>query len=175
MMDVTDDVDEASMESFPASDAPGTRHGSVVPSEQASHADNSPKDEPARTAHESDSPADIDEKFWRKAILQHTFYKPEVGFDRYRWALRFGQHARRRHKGNASFEEVAADLSASWLAFGGPAGLTWDEARDAVYAAWEHAGMMNAEAIAGRGGFKEPPTFSSQGNVVPRNIDEPNS
>jgi len=161
-----DDVEEASMESFPASDPPATRHGTPATEESASS-----------QAPDSASAAlpDIDEKFWRKAILQRNFYRPEVGFDRYRWALRFGQMERRRHKREVEFASVVAELEAAWSQFGGPAGLSWEQARDAVRDSWEHGDTLQAEAIASHGGFNTPPTFCDHGKRVPRNIDEPNT
>jgi hypothetical protein len=158
-----DDVEEASMESFPASDAPASRHGALISPGQTS-----------RAGKHQDDTSQSDEQFWRDAILQRGFYKPEVGFDRYRWALHFGQMARKHHKHDATFETAIADLESGWKEYGGPSGLSWEEAREAVQASWEHTGTLLAEAVAGRAGFKRPPTFSEHGSVVPRNIDEPN-
>jgi hypothetical protein len=125
--------------------------------------------------NQADEVAAEEETFWHKAIHQHNFYRPEIGFDRYRWALRFGRLARKRHKGDVSFSAVAAELEKAWKDHGGPSGLSWEEARDAVHAAWERSGTLQAEAIASHAGFKEPPTFSDNGGIVPRNVDEPNS
>jgi hypothetical protein len=163
-----DQVDEASMESFPASDSPALHREESIPTHQTPHqkaADNPPDPDLS----------DIDEKYWRKAILQRDYYNPNVAFDRYRWALRFGQHARKSHKGEMTFDDMLADLEKAWIEHGGPSGLTWHEAKAAIADSWEHTGTLQAEAIASHAGFKTPPTFRDHGNLVPRNIDEPNT
>jgi len=118
---------------------------------------------------------EIDDKFWRHAILQRDYYRPEVGFDRYRWALRFGQMARKRHHGSVTFTEVMDELAAAWKDHGGPSGLSWEEACAAVQDSWEHSHTKLAETIASQAGFKSPPNFREHGNLVPRNLDEPNT
>jgi hypothetical protein len=118
--------------------------------------------------------ADIDEKYWRQAILQRRYYRDDVGFDKYRWALRYGQLAHMRHGGHADFHDLITELAAGWGQFGGPSGLTWEEARGAIEDSWNQTDSLLAESIASRAGFKRPPTFSDHGNVVPRNIDEAN-
>jgi hypothetical protein len=119
-------------------------------------------------------PNDIDEEYWREAILQKSYYRSDIGFDRYRWALRCGLLARRYCGKKTGLKDVLAGLAKGWSKFGGPTGLTWEQARDAVTDAWEHADMLLADSIANRGGFKSPPTFSEHGSLVPRNFDEPN-
>jgi len=123
---------------------------------------------------QSSSAPDIDEPYWIKAIQQRKYYRPEITFDRYRWALRYGQAARRRHGAAVTFEQVEADLQNGWSSFGGPAQLTWEEARESVRDAWEHLPTLQAEAVASHAGFEKPPTFQNNGDLVPRNLDEPN-
>jgi len=118
---------------------------------------------------------DIDEKYWRKAILQRGYHKAGIAFERYRWALRYGQYARRRHGSGVEFDELAAELKAAWSKIGGPSGLNWQEACDAVRDSWNYTDTLMNEAIAGQAGFKTPPTFSDQGSNTPRHIDEPNT
>jgi hypothetical protein len=117
----------------------------------------------------------IDEQYWREAILQKQYYRSEIGFDRYRWALRYGQTARNHHGGKAALNDVLTELAEGWGKFGGPSGMTWEEARDAVVDSWHHTDMLIAEAIASQAGFESPPTFAEHGSRVPRNLDEPNS
>ncbi|HUB27077.1 MAG TPA: hypothetical protein VL992_16750 [Tepidisphaeraceae bacterium] len=118
---------------------------------------------------------EIDERYWRKAILQRSYYRREIGFDRYRWALRFGQMARRRHHGTVEFAEVIHDLASAWAQFGGPIGLSWEEACAAIEDSWAHTSTIQAEAIASQGGYKSPPSFKEHGHLVPRNMDEANA
>jgi hypothetical protein len=119
--------------------------------------------------------ADIDEKYWREAILQKSYYRGDIGFDRYRWALRYGQMARKQHGNKTVLKDVLTDLADGWSKFGGPSGLTWEEACDAVRDAWDHTDVLVADAIANQAGFKSPPTFAEHGSLVPRNVDEPNT
>ena len=108
---------------------------------------------------DNESLPEIDGKYWRKAILQRSYYRPEVGFDRYQWALRFGQMARKRHHGNVEFSQVVDDLAAAWKQFGGPVGMSWEEACSAIEDSWAHTDTLQAEAIASHAGFKSPPNF----------------
>jgi hypothetical protein len=118
--------------------------------------------------------ADIDEKYWRAAILQKPYYRGEIGFDRYRWALNYGQMARKRHGHDVKIDQVLQELADGWSKFGGPSGLTWEEAHEAVKDSWNYTDTLVAESIAKQAGFKSPPTFTEHGARVPRNLDEPN-
>ncbi|HVT88742.1 MAG TPA: hypothetical protein VHD56_07825 [Tepidisphaeraceae bacterium] len=118
--------------------------------------------------------ADLDEKYWRETIRQRPYYDPARGFDRYRWALQYGIQSRRKHREDVDFSTVMDELAAGWSKFGGPSGLSWEEASAAVRDAWEHQPTLMAESIASKGGYKKPPTFTQHGETVPRNIDEPN-
>jgi hypothetical protein len=121
---------------------------------------------------------DLDEKYWREAVLSKPYYRAQIGFDRYRWALRYGLLAHQRHGGkgrNVETGDIIRELMAGWEKFGKPSGLTWDEAREAVIDSWSHADSLIADSIANHGGFDSPPTFTEQGCLVPRNLDEPNA
>jgi hypothetical protein len=122
----------------------------------------------------TDPSHDPDERYWRDAILQRCYYREEIGFDRYRWALRYGQQARKHHKHPVELHDVLAELADGWAKFGGPSGLTWAQARDAVIDSWYRTDMLLAEAIANHAGYKAPPTFAERGTRVPRNVDEAN-
>ena len=120
------------------------------------------------------SASKADEQFWRKALLQEGEPGEGAVIDRYRWAMRYEQMARKRHKKNVSFEEVVTELEAAWNQYGGPPGLSWPQAKAALRDSWERTDGLLADTIAGRAGFKRPPTFADHGGCVPRNIDEPN-
>lgn len=128
--------------------------------------------EPELNAEKTNS--EIDEAYWKEAKAQHRYFKPEISFDRYRWALRYGQMARQRHGVDVTFEQIEADLRAGWSEFGGASQLTWDEAAGAIRAAWEYKGTLAGENMAQHGQFSHPPTFTDQGDLVPRGRDEPN-
>jgi hypothetical protein len=117
----------------------------------------------------------INEAYWREALRQRPYYDPSRGFDRYRWALQYGLAARRRHGSEVEFTTVMEELASGWAQFGGPSGMNWGEAEGAVRDAWEQQHTLMAESIASKAGFKEPPTFTDNGQTVPRNLDEPNS
>jgi hypothetical protein len=119
--------------------------------------------------------ADLDEAYWRQSILAKGYYRPEVSFDRYRWALRYGQLARKKFGAGVKLKDVLDELAEGWKQFGGCSQLSWKEACDAVTDSWNHTETLMAESIASQGGYKSPPTFTEQGSRVPRNIDEPNA
>ena len=72
-------------------------------------------------------------------------------------------------------KELLAELAAGWNKFGGPRGLTWESAQEAVVDTWNYADLLIADAIANQAAFKSPPTFAEHGSRVPRNLDEPNA
>jgi hypothetical protein len=121
-----------------------------------------------------EEPPELDEDYWREAIGQRGYYRADVGFDRYRWALRYGQLAKRLHGPDVQFEDLIAELAAGWEKFGGPSNLSWEEARDAISDSWHFTDSLLAETIASRAGFESAPTFIENKGVVPRNVDESN-
>jgi hypothetical protein len=131
-----------------------------------------------RTSHsdfQAEHPGEVDLHYWHKAVLQIRNGKRGAKFDRYRWALRYEQLARKRHGCGVNLKDVLADLTAGWDRFGGPSDLTLIEAKEAITNSWHRSDELTADAIANHQGFKSPPTFTDQGTLVPRNIDEANA
>lgn len=89
-------------------------------------------------------------------------------------AAAYGRLARAKHRDVASFDAVAEKLAAEWAAEHGNSGTTWQQVRPTVEEAWNGSDEKDADAIAGKGDFKSPPTFLNDGRQTPRNIDEPN-
>jgi len=116
---------------------------------------------------------EFDEKFWREAIQGRDYYRSEIGFESYRFAIEYGQVARANRGEEATFEQIEADLQKEWASFAPDARISWEQARGAVADAFKNS-TKRADAIAQRGDFAKPPTFGEQGENVPRNLDEPN-
>ena len=123
----------------------------------------------------AEQPGEVDLHYWHKAVLRTRYGRRGIKFDRYGWALRYEQLARKRHGCCVNLKDVLADLAAGWDEFGGPSGLTLVEAKEAITNSWHRSDELTADAIANHQGFKTPPTFADQGNLVPRNIDEANA
>jgi hypothetical protein len=123
-----------------------------------------------------DPHSEVDFHYWHSAVLQtRNGWKGGHKFDRYRWALHYEQLARKRHGCDVNLKDVLADLTAGWDKFGGPHGLTLNEAKEAVTNSWHRSDELTADTIANHKGFESPPTFLEKGTLVPRNFDEANS
>lgn len=129
-------------------------------------------DRPSRPAQDMDN---FDESYWQQTIKTRPYYRDEVGFDKYREALRYGSEARRKYGADASFDKIEHELASSWKS---QSGLSWSEARGAIEDAWKSGDTWKdskvGEAVAQQGGFDHPPTFDQDGSMTPRGRDEPN-
>jgi len=74
---------------------------------------------------------------WRSTYRREPYYRPDLGFDDYGPAYRVGYTGPVRRRG--SFSALESALREDWARVKGRSRLSWDEARQAVRAAWEHA------------------------------------
>ena len=79
-----------------------------------------------------------EEHYWREHFSEESYYDGNFTFEDYLPAWRTGWEGRARH-GRRSFEEVEQDLQAEFHWNRGQSRLLWEQARDAVRAAFEHA------------------------------------
>jgi hypothetical protein len=80
-----------------------------------------------------------EELYWREHFGSEPYYDPSFSFEDYLPAWRVGWEGRARHAGR-SFEDVENDLEAEFHWNRGSSRLLWEQARDAVRAAWHRSG-----------------------------------
>ena len=91
-----------------------------------------------RTAGRVDASAE--ERYWLENYTEQPYYDPSYSFEDYLPAYRAGWQARMRFP-NSSFEELERELQREYGWNRGESRLLWEHARQAMRAAWEHAGQ----------------------------------
>src|SRR5829696_278720 len=76
-----------------------------------------------------------DDKYWREQYRKEPYYRSTYEFSDYDPAYRYGYESFTKHKGRA-WNEVERDLETGWDRTKGTSRLTWQDAKDAVRAAW---------------------------------------
>lgn len=76
---------------------------------------------------------------WRAAYQSEPYVKPGDSYDDYAPAYRMGYTGAAQHQGAYSAAEPA--LASQWESMKGSSKLTWQEAKDAVRAAWHRVGQ----------------------------------
>ena len=74
--------------------------------------------------------------YWRSSFTKRPYTSPQLGYDHYRPAYRFGWESQARQP-EAEFEDVEAELEERWE--NEPSELSWEEVRPAARDAWIHA------------------------------------
>jgi hypothetical protein len=80
-----------------------------------------------------------EERYWLENYAEQPYYDPSYSFEDYLPAYRAGWEARARFP-NSSFEQVEHELQREYGWNRGESRLLWQHARQAMLAAWEHAG-----------------------------------
>ena len=78
-----------------------------------------------------------EEAYWREAYRREPYYRPEFDYEDYDPAYRVGYTGPMRRAGE--FEELESELAGDFARVRGRSRLRWEEAREAVRAAWRHA------------------------------------
>ncbi|MGH9458209.1 MAG: hypothetical protein ACRD2J_11290 [Thermoanaerobaculia bacterium] len=79
-----------------------------------------------------------EEAHWRSEYPHRPYARPEVPYDRYQPAYRFGwEKAVLPTFTGRSFEDIEPELEHHWHTTRGEGGLAWNEARPAVRDAWD--------------------------------------
>ena len=76
-----------------------------------------------------------EELYWREHFGSEPYYDPNFSFEDYLPAWRVGWEGRARHVAR-KFEDVEKDLETEFHWNRGQSRLLWEQARDAVRAAW---------------------------------------
>jgi hypothetical protein len=79
-----------------------------------------------------------EELYWREHFAAEPYYDGNFGFEDYLPAWRTGWEGRAKYAPR-SFEAAERDLQADFHWNRGQSRLRWEEARQAVHAAWDHA------------------------------------
>jgi hypothetical protein len=74
---------------------------------------------------------------WQHSFRAEPCYRSGLGYDDYGPAYRVGYTAPLRRSGR--FDELEESLRLDWERVKGRSRLTWEEARDAIHAAWARA------------------------------------
>lgn len=79
-----------------------------------------------------------EETHWRDAYSKEPYFNPDLDFDDYAPAFRAGYMYRDAYP-ERSWNVAEAELKSIWENNRGTSRLSWDEAREAMLAAWRHA------------------------------------
>ena len=75
--------------------------------------------------------------YWREAYSHEPYYRADYTYDDYAPAYRTGYEAAGRyHDQNRQFDELEPELRANYERIKGTSRLAWENAKDAVRAAW---------------------------------------
>ena len=83
--------------------------------------------------------AGLEEAYWREHYAGEPYYDAMFAFEDYLPAFRTGWEGRASYAGR-SFEDVERDLKAEFHWNRGQSRLLWEQAREAVRAAWNRIG-----------------------------------
>jgi hypothetical protein len=76
----------------------------------------------------------VEDDYWRRNYTSRPYVVAGARYDTYRRAYEYGWQAYQKNP-TRTFEEMEPQLREEW-GRGGPEGLTWDDAKDAVRDAW---------------------------------------
>jgi hypothetical protein len=92
---------------------------------------------PAATAAGGTFNPSVHDIYWRDAFKHEPYYAADYTYDDYAPAYRTGYEAAGQYRGqNRRFDELEPELRANYERNKGTSRLTWENARDAVRAAW---------------------------------------
>ena len=98
---------------------------------------------PVGTAEGGAFNSSVHDIYWREAYSREPYYKAYYTYDDYAPAYRAGYEAAGRYVGqNKRFDEVESELRANYERIKGKSRLAWEDAKDAVRAAWHRVERM---------------------------------
>lgn len=79
----------------------------------------------------------VQDIYWREAFKHEPYFRTDYTYDDYAPAYRTGYEAAGRYIGqNKRFDDLEPELRANYERIKGTSRLAWDNAKDAVRAAW---------------------------------------
>lgn len=78
--------------------------------------------------------ANADELYWQRAFITEPYYDSSLSYDDYAPAYRAGIVDRLNH--NRSWDDAESDLRTLWNRYKGASRLNWENAKQAMQAAW---------------------------------------
>ena len=79
----------------------------------------------------------VEDAYWRENYPQRPYYDPDVAYDEYAPAYRYGWETYDRYsRERKSWDDVESDLERGWDRARGRSRLAWDRAKDATQDAW---------------------------------------
>ena len=81
--------------------------------------------------------------YWRQAFSREPYYRPDCTYDDYAPAYRTGYEAGGRYLGQGKrFDDLESELRSNYERIKGKSRLAWEDAKDAVRAAWHRVERM---------------------------------
>ena len=81
--------------------------------------------------------------YWRQAFSREPYYRPDYTYDDYAPAYRTGYEAGGRYLGQGKrFDDLESELRSNYEGIKGKSRLAWEDAKDAVRAAWHRVERM---------------------------------
>jgi hypothetical protein len=77
----------------------------------------------------------VEDAYWRDQYPTRPYYEPNVAYDEYAPAYRYGWESRSRHPGQR-FDDVEQKLASGWTTARSGSRLEWERARSATRDAW---------------------------------------
>ncbi len=96
----------------------------------------SPPDSPARVRTEPTVDAVAEDRFWQNAYSTQSYYMGSRTYDHYGPAYRLGIAYRLGPGGHRTWKQCKRDLEPLWGRRKAFSSLSWEQARDAVWSAW---------------------------------------
>jgi hypothetical protein len=86
---------------------------------------------------------DVEEAYWQSVFWTQPYFRGDLGYEDYAPAYCVGYIGFAQYGG--SFADAEKSLCANWVRIKGDSRLTWEEALQAIRAAWDHAEQGQVE------------------------------
>ena len=93
--------------------------------------------------------AEVEDIFWSGNYWKESYFRPDYDYEDYAPAYCVGYSGRTQYGGR--FEEAETSLCANFVRIKGDSRLTWNEAREAIRAAWQRVDVAAGHGLAWSG------------------------
>ena len=90
--------------------------------------------------------AHLEDLFWSVNYWKESYFRPDYDYEDYAPAYCVGYSGRAQYGGR--FDEAETSLCANFVRIKGDSRLTWNEARDAIRAAWQRVDVAAGHGLA---------------------------